>query len=173
MDKETRKEYDKQYRLLHKDEIREKDKKRNIMRREYKAIHSKGYREQHQLELKNKKKEYYDAHKEEISKQHKEYYSTHKAEFRKKRVTYLFGIDDTEYSNMVEKQNNLCAVCGNPETQTRNGVIKRLAIDHNHVTGKVRKLLCNNCNISIGYAKESPEILRKMIEYLEEFENVD
>ena len=134
--------------------------------KELKAKHSKKYREKNKIELKNKKKQYYDAHKEEISKQHKIYYSNRKAEFREKRVTYLFGITADRYNNMIEDQNNLCAICGNAETQARNGAIKRLAVDHNHKTGKVRELICHSCNIAIGYIREDVVILSKMINYL-------
>lgn len=165
-EKEKRKEYHKQYRLLHGDEIREKDRKRNLKRKEYKASNNREWREKHQLELKNKKKAYYDAHKKEISRQHKEYYDKRKTEFREKRVSYLFGIDADTYNGMVERQKNLCAICGKPESTTRNGITKRLAIDHNHTTGKIRELLCHNCNTAIGKAKEDITILEKMIAYL-------
>jgi hypothetical protein len=57
-------------------------------------------------------------------------------------------------------------VCGRPETATRNGKAKHLAVDHNHETGKVRHLLCGNCNMMIGYANENPLTLEKAAAYL-------
>jgi len=45
-------------------------------------------------------------------------------------------------------------------------------VDHDHVTGKVRGFLCRACNLSLGTAQESPELLRRMASYLEEHKNV-
>ena len=42
-----------------------------------------------------------------------------------------------------------------------------LAVDHCHKTGKIRQLLCSNCNPAIGFIKDSPELARKMADYLE------
>ena len=78
-----------------------------------------------------------------------------------------FGILYDEYSQMIHDQENKCAICGNPETHMRNGRVKELAIDHCHETGKVRGLLCSDCNTGIGKLKDDPKILRKAAEYLE------
>lgn len=51
-----------------------------------------------------------------------------------------------------------CATCGS---------VERLCIDHDHATGRVRGLLCNDCNLSLGYAKDSIETLKNLIKYLE------
>lgn len=50
-----------------------------------------------------------------------------------------------------------CAACGDPATDT----------DHNHVTGKVRDVLCGPCNRAYGHAKEDPRRLRLLAEYAE------
>ena len=54
------------------------------------------------------------------------------------------GITPSEYSEMIKTQNGLCACCGNPDYN------KNLAVDHDHVTGKRRKLLCHTCNNHLG-----------------------
>ena len=46
---------------------------------------------------------------------------------------------------------------------------RRLAVDHDHVTGEVRGLLCMRCNIGIGQFQESPELLQAAIDYLNYF----
>lgn len=69
-----------------------------------------------------------------------------------------------DYDQLLLDQNNGCAVCGkSPED---NG--KRLAVDHNHTTGEVRGLLCNNCNTGLGQLGDNPATLRLALRYLEE-----
>lgn len=81
-------------------------------------------------------------------------------------LKHRFGITLEQYDQMLATQEGKCAICGRLETHTCNGVITRLAVDHDHVTGKVRQLLCHNCNAAIGYAEDSPQLLAKMIAYL-------
>jgi len=58
-----------------------------------------------------------------------------------------------------------CAICGNP------GGKKRLCVDHDHVTGKIRGILCDNCNVGIGRLKDDIGLLYRAIDYLEEYKN--
>lgn len=69
---------------------------------------------------------------------------------------------------LVALQNGLCAVCGEPPTarNTRAHWDGKLCVDHDHATGKVRGLLCNDCNLLIGYGK-SPDVLRAAAVYLD------
>jgi len=75
------------------------------------------------------------------------------------------------YYEMLEAQNNLCAICNEPESiqiSKRNENPKRLAIDHCHKTNKIRGLLCHKCNVSIGAMRESIPLLQAAITYLQE-----
>lgn len=77
------------------------------------------------------------------------------------------GMNNLEdYDDMLAKQNNCCAICKDQNTTTRNGKIKRFAIDHCHGTEKVRGLLCSFCNAILGYAKDDISILESAIKYL-------
>jgi len=58
---------------------------------------------------------------------------------------------------MFEDQEGKCFVCGEE---------KKLRVDHDHKTKKVRALLCNHCNSVLGYSHENPAILQAGIEYL-------
>lgn len=78
-----------------------------------------------------------------------------------------YGITKEEYNRLLSDQQGVCAVCRQPESQMFNGKLRELSIDHSHLTGQVRGLLCQTCNSGIGMMKESTEILRKAIEYLE------
>lgn len=78
-----------------------------------------------------------------------------------------FGLTYDEYSAMRVACNDLCEICGRPETYLQNGKVKPLAIDHCHTTGIVRGLLCHACNAAIGYMADDPERLRAAADYLE------
>jgi hypothetical protein len=80
-----------------------------------------------------------------------------------------FGITLGEYNVLLDSQNGKCVICGKEEIRQRNGKIKHLAVDHNHKTGKVRGLVCHDCNVALGYLKEDINTMKKMIEYIEKF----
>jgi hypothetical protein len=63
---------------------------------------------------------------------------------------------------MLQQQNGLCAICKKTET----GKTSNLCVDHCHKTGKVRGLLCNNCNKGLGLFKDNPEVLLNASAYL-------
>jgi hypothetical protein len=72
-----------------------------------------------------------------------------------------------EYETMHTSQHGKCAICKEAETRKRGGVLFRLSVDHNHLTGKVRQLLCAACNAALGHLRESPILARRLAEYLE------
>ena len=74
-----------------------------------------------------------------------------------------FGITLQEYESKLKYQNYCCAICETSQEEFN----LRFAIDHNHKTGEVRDLLCGQCNIAIGMAREDENILKKMIKYLQ------
>lgn len=78
-----------------------------------------------------------------------------------------YGISITEYKTMNKAQKGLCAICGKPETWTWKGQPCGLAVDHDHDTGKVRGLLCNACNRSLGGFQHDISILASAICYLQ------
>jgi hypothetical protein len=80
-------------------------------------------------------------------------------------VRYGLTIEDVQA--MFEQQRGLCACCGNPETSIvqRTGKIKMLHIDHDHTTGKVRGLLCQDCNMSLGHLQDSSQRIQLLLDY--------
>jgi hypothetical protein len=79
-----------------------------------------------------------------------------------------YGITEVEYAAMVTTQGGLCAICRQPETMMRNGVPVPLSVDHDHVTGEIRQLLCYLCNTAVAMLREDPELARRVAAYLEE-----
>ena len=83
---------------------------------------------------------------------------------QQRRKTWLktkYGLTEESYAEMFNQQKGLCALCGEPEP------IKKLAVDHCHETGKLRKLLCTNCNTVLGKVHDNVDLLRKMVNYLD------
>lgn len=86
----------------------------------------------------------------------------------KYNLKYQYGITDTDYELMLKSQEEKCKICGQSETtKNNNGKIKRLSVDHDHKTGKIRGLLCDNCNNALGRFNDDIEILKAAITYLE------
>lgn len=77
------------------------------------------------------------------------------------RVRYLYGITFTQRAKMMVAQGQRCAIC------LRFPSGKSLSVDHCHVTGFVRGMLCDRCNTSIGKFEEDPALLRRAAEYIE------
>lgn len=76
-----------------------------------------------------------------------------------RQVKYRYGITIEERDRIVEMQNGLCAICD-------IDISDKPYIDHCHDTGKVRGMLCMNCNAGLGSFKDSPEIFKKALNYL-------
>lgn len=88
------------------------------------------------------------------------------------RQLYLkrnFNLSQEEYEGLLQQQDGVCAICGQPEHYINKGSQQPsfLAIDHCHQTGYIRELLCRSCNALLGNAHDDPEILRKAADYLE------
>lgn len=75
------------------------------------------------------------------------------------RVQRVYGLAPEDFAGMVRAQEGRCAVCGeSPE--------RSLHIDHDHDTGAVRGLLCNSCNLALGFLKDSPAVVERMLAYI-------
>ncbi len=90
-----------------------------------------------------------------------------KQQYRRDNLKKNYGISVKDWNILFAKQNGLCAICSQPETVLLNEKLKRLAIDHCHLTKKVRGLLCAKCNKGLGLFKDRPELLNQAAKYLE------
>ena len=97
-----------------------------------------------------------------FKKYHKKYRATkeHKEAIRDYAYKNKFGITTDEYEIILQDQRGRCAVCGILPGE------RRLAVDHDHETGEIRGLLCVKCNAALGMADDNIEILKKLIDYL-------
>lgn len=87
----------------------------------------------------------------------------------KTRLKAMYNMTYNEYEEMLKEQNGACAICGNDEIVfDRLGRPQRLSVDHDHKTGKVRGLLCVNCNRGISAFKENEKLFENAVKYLKE-----
>ena len=90
------------------------------------------------------------------------YRSKHRERTRKNARKYVYksyGLTLASYKELVKEQDGKCALCSRePEL---------LVVDHDHETGKLRGLLCNKCNIGIGFLGDDTDGLQRAIRYLE------
>lgn len=124
----------------------------------------KQYRQQNSEKERERKKIYRQKNAEKIRDKNKIYRKVNAEKIRDRILKYKYGISLEEYNLMFERQNGCCLIC---KEQPKKGLV----VDHSHNTGKVRGLLCNDCNTGIGLLKETPQFFINAIEYLQKFSN--
>lgn len=79
-----------------------------------------------------------------------------------------YGINGPIADQLLEDQGGCCAACGSSIEFGLGGHvgIHNAVVDHCHVSGKVRGILCGRCNVVLGKAKDSPRVLDSCAEYL-------
>ena len=112
------------------------------------------------------KKKQREENPDKFAERNKNWRSKNVEKLRLYEINRKFNISSEEYKELQRKQNGVCAICECPETAVRRGIVLELAVDHCHDTGKVRGLLCSNCNTGIGKLKDSATLVRKAYEYL-------
>lgn len=111
-------------------------------------------------------KNYNHKNPEKLKTQRKKYRQTNS--YKNSCLKHYYHISLEEYNKLLKQQNNVCAICGKEESDKhKNGIIKRLSVDHCHITGKIRGLLCNKCNKGIGMFNDNYDLLKQATAYLE------
>jgi Recombination endonuclease VII len=115
---------------------------------------------------------YRAAHKAEINERKRRKWATDPeyrarciattAKCRRAKLLKRFGMSLLEYELRLALQNGACAIC----KKTPRGL---LCIDHCHVTGKVRGLLCRKCNSALGFYDDDPKLVQAGADYLTAF----
>jgi hypothetical protein len=142
------------YHALHKEE-----------RQAYRNAHKKeiaAYRDENGEAIRAYAKAYHIKHKERIHANAKVYRASHQKEIIIRSRQYKYGLSQESFDFLIEKQKQKCAICGK-EGWNGHGP----HVDHDHVTGNVRGILCNNCNSALGMVGEDAKVARKMADYLD------
>lgn len=116
-------------------------------------IHWKNYRNNNQEQIKISK-EKWRKENEELDKNIR----------RKWKLRTKYGISENDYNRIFENQEGRCAICGKHQSELE----KRLYIDHDHLTNRVRGLLCDGCNFGLGHFNDDPYLLTNAILYLKD-----
>lgn len=113
---------------------------------------------------------YYLKHKDKVHTQQRNWDRSHPDKVYNWYLRKHYGITIQEYTGLLEAQGGVCAICRLPNTarNPNTGKPKRLYVDHDHLTGAIRGLLCNQCNQAIGCFAEDPDRMVRAMEYLEQ-----
>lgn len=131
----------------------------------------KQWRKENRDSLKIKKALYHKEVKDEVNAKVRDDRRSNPSKYKEQNLYHTFGITLAEYNSMLAKQNNVCAICKQPETvKHQSGKVRDLSVDHNHTTGKIRAPLCSSCNMGLGKFKDNFEYLVDAAKYIQKHE---
>ena len=150
--KAAQREYDRAYYAAHSEE-----------KRKYATEYRKAHREELNAKLRNwyniKRDRPRTEHDKEIQRKWRKM-NPGKVTVGNLRCRYNLTTEEAECL-LVKRHEGVCAICG----ITRS---KLLVVDHNHATGKVRGVLCKQCNLGLGHFEDNPDRLRKAADYIDD-----
>ena len=123
------------------------------------AYSKKHYQENKEAKQKSEKL-YRSLNPEKSKLRSKKYWENNKYKCEMARINKVFGLSQEQYETLLKMQQGLCYIC--------NIQLLKMNIDHCHKTGKVRKLLCTDCNVGLGFFKDNPEVIHKALLYIKE-----
>jgi len=127
-----------------------------------KSMSSRQWQIEHPERAKKTGAKWRDANREKSRDYARRWSHANRVQKHFSHVKRAFDITENQYNAMLEKQNGLCAICRGAD---KNG--RRLAVDHDHISGEVRGLLCIKCNVVVGFLNDSPIRIRQLMDYLE------
>ena len=120
-----------------------------IKRREYARQYIQKNRKEHNTRNKNwrdKNKEYGSEYQKEYRKKNAEIIKIKKRDYVLRKA---YGLSTEKYNEIFERQNGKCAICNKHQKE----LSRPLNVDHCHNTNKIRDLLCDRCNLTVGYVE--------------------
>ena len=94
----------------------------------------------------------------------REWHRTNKMTSTAKHIKQKYRMSMTEFATLLERQDGVCGICRRSSTEVG---LHRLAVDHDHVTKRVRGLLCITCNLGLERFRDSQTLLVSAIRYLD------
>jgi hypothetical protein len=164
---EERRQYQREYYEKNREQLlvkqREWNRRNYLAKPEAHRARAIAWKEANPERAKELQRQYRDRNREELKARGRDWYLNNKeraSEQARRQKLAKYGLTEATYQTMVTAQKGLCAICLRPPK------LHRLYVDHCHLTGRVRGLLCNTCNAAIGMLDDQPELLAKAIAYL-------
>ena len=117
-------------------------------------------------------KVYYLKNKDKHAVRNKQWKQKNKERVRflsRRQVLKGYGLTSDQYDILLESQNGVCAVCKKEEIRIINGKVTRLAVHHDHETGRVQGLLCAKCNTGLGFFNDNPQLVNDAAIFINRF----
>ena len=140
---EAKREYDRKYRKKHQEERQAKHRAWAVAHPDLMREYQHNYRERNLEQRRESERKWRRAHPES-------------------KLKRKYGMTLDEYEQLFEAQGGVCAICSEHRGKYP------LTVDHNHITGAIRALVCSKCNTLLGMADDRPDILRKAADYLDQ-----
>lgn len=96
----------------------------------------------------------------------KKYREVRRKTLRSARLQREYGITQQQYDVLLSRQGGVCAICKETKASKRNGRVLPLHVDHCHASGKLRGILCANCNTALGKFRDDIKLLLRAVAYL-------
>lgn len=161
-----RTEYFAQYRTANMPKILAYQKEWREKNPEAHRAKQKKWREANRAQLAERRREYNAKNKEKVRAYARARYAKDRDRLRAKaeaqRLKDRYGITVQEKDALFAAQGERCAGCLSDKPHSRGW-----HVDHSHDDGRVRGILCARCNHTLGHAKDNPETLRRLADYLE------
>lgn len=125
-------------------------------------VYRREYTEKNKAHLNAKATVYYAANRERLVEQSRAYTKAHPEMRKLAKVKMTHGLTAAQYQAMLASQQGVCAVCRLPFPSP-----KKTHVDHCHISGKIRGILCHYCNTALGSLGDSPERCEAAAIYLE------
>ena len=110
--------------------------------------------------LKKRQRDWEKDNKEKISETKRKHYQNNPEVYRERSLQRSYGIGIEEYNRILESQESRCAICWVKPDE------RRLGVDHDHKTGRIRGLLCNPCNRALGGFQDNSVTVQRAADYL-------
>ncbi len=114
------------------------------------------YHKRQRKAINQRSRDWYIENQERVKEKSRKHRAENKEKIRFQSIERKYGMSKPSYLRMLKAQGGCCAICGG-EPGGRYNIFN---VDHDHNTGEIRGLLCNNCNLLIGLAKDNPDILQ-------------
>ena len=113
----------------------------------------------------------YSRHRDRILVRSRKWHAANRQGVKNYKLLKKYGISLKEYECILQQQEGCCAICGSSTSRGRQDILG-FHVDHSHITGRVRGLLCNKCNIGLGFFDDDPNRVLAASMYLQKAEEI-